>query len=463
MCAQSPLPLEERWSVATKIFLVLWWIFPWELFIIGMIKIVLNINNFLGEIMHTYTYQTTRKACYLSSIIQAITVNVPPVFFIIFQDEYHVSYAQLGMLVLLTFVVQIVVDLFLAVTSKYFKTRHLLIAASLSTFLGYGLLGLAPILFPGHTFAGIVIAALVYSSGSGIVEAITSPVVDALPQDDHSSSMAFLHSFYCWGQLGAVLITTLLLLVLGRSAWQLILLFWMALPAINTFLYTRVPIPPMESGGGVAGMKKLLTGKLFWAAMMIMIAAGASELAMSQWASLFAQKGLNLSKTLGDLTGPCFFALLMGLGRLFYGFKGDKLNMRNALLFSGALCIASYLLTVFSPSPVLSLIGCGLCGLSVSLMWPGTLVMASKAIPTGGTALFALLALGGDIGCSAGPWLTGIVSDGVSTLTDTAASWGLSADQLALRSGLLCAAIFPVLLIIFIPVLTHKKKGVTHE
>ena len=217
----------------------------------------------------------------------------------------------------------------------------------------------------------------------------------------------------------------------------------------------------MQTGEGAGGIKKLLSMKLFWAAMMIMIAAGASELAMSQWTSLFAQKGLGLNKTLGDLAGPGFFALLMGTGRVFYGIKGDRLRMSRALMLSALLCIGGYLLTILSPQPLLSLLGCGLCGLSVSIMWPGTLVIASKAIPAGGTALFALLALGGDVGCSLGPWLTGLVSDALQK-TNLAQSFSLSVDQLALRGGLLCAIIFPALLLIFTPILT-KKKGRAHE
>lgn len=409
-----------------------------------------------------FTYHTTRKACYLGSIMQAITVNVPPVFFIIFQDMYHVGYAQLGTLILMTFVVQIAVDLILARTSKYFKTRTLLMAAGTCSLIGYGLLALAPVLFPQRVFTGIMIAALVYSTGSGLLEVMVSPVVDALPSEDKGSSMAFLHSFYCWGQLGAVLITTLLVLALGRERWQWILIFWMIFPVIDVYLFAKVPLPVMESGEHMGSMKSLLSMKLFWAALLIMIASGASELAMSQWASLFAQKGLNVSKTLGDLAGPCFFALLMGLGRVFYGVKGEKLPMGRALIGCALLCIVSYLLTALSPWPILSLVGCGLCGLSVSIMWPGTLVIASKAIPAGGTALFALMAMGGDIGCSLGPWLTGIVSDGLLT-TGLGQSVGLTADQLALRGGLLCAICFPILLLIFTPVLTSKKKGTHHE
>ncbi len=406
-----------------------------------------------------YTYQTTRKACYLGSIIQAITVNVPPVFFIIFQDDYGVSYAQLGSLVMLTFVVQILVDLFLARYSDRFKTRSLMITCSISNFIGYGLLALAPTLFPNHTFLGLCIAAIVYSTGAGIIEATTSPLVDSLPTDDRNSNMAFLHSFYCWGQLGAVLLTTLLLVVLGRNNWRYIMLFWMIFPAVDAFLFAKSPMPPMQSGNEHGGMKKLFSMKLFWAAIMVMIASGASELAMSQWSSLFAQKGLNLNKTLGDIAGPCFFALLMGLGRVFYGIKGDKLRMERALSVSALLCIGSYLLAIFSPSPVLGLIGCGICGLSVSLMWPGTLVMAAKAIPTGGTALFALLALGGDVGCSVGPWLTGMVSDAIQH-SDLSQKLNMAVDEAALSGGLLTAIIFPILLLIFVPILA-KKKGVS--
>lgn len=414
----------------------------------------------------TYSYQTTRKACYLGSIIQAITVNVPPVFFVIFQEDYGISYAQLGTLILLTFVVQIVVDFVLAKVAHRFHPRRLLQTAALLALIGYALMAATPVLFSAHTFVGLLAAVLVYSAGSGFLEVMTSPVVNALPSEDKGSSMAFLHSFYCWGQLGAVLLTTLLLQLVGHRHWQWILVFWMLFPAVNFYLMSRVPMPPMESGASAegkagGGMRRLMSLPLFWVAFIIMASAGASELAMSQWASLFAQKGLGLSKTLGDLAGPCFFALLMGLGRMIYGIQGDRLKMNRALMLSAILCIVSYLLTALSPWPLLSLLGCGLCGLSVAIMWPGTLVMASRAIPGGGTMLFALMALGGDVGCSLGPWLTGMVSDHLQT-SALAAAMPLSPDQLALRGGLLCAIIFPALLLFFTPILT-KKKGERHE
>ena len=312
----------------------------------------------------------------------------------------------------MTFVIQIGVDFFLAQFSHKMNLRRLLQMCGIFSLVGYVLMALAPVLFAGRVFAGLILACLFYSSSAGILEVMSSPVNDAIPSEDKGSSMAFLHSFYCWGVLAAVLISTLLLRVVGEDHWQWIMVFWTIMPVTNFILYTICPLPPMLSGNEHGGVPLFSMG-LFWVALVVMIASGASELAMGQWASMFAQKGLGISKTVGDIAGPCFFALMMGLGRLYYGIRGDKIRMDRALMLLSLLCIAAYLLTIFSASPVLSLIGVGLCGLSVSMMWPGTLVLASKAIPEGGTKLFAMLALGGDIGCSVGPWLTGIVSDTV--------------------------------------------------
>ena len=402
-------------------------------------------------------YRITRLAGYTGSIMQAITANVPPVLFIIFQDKFGITYAQLGFLVLMTFVLQIGVDFLLARISHRLDLRTLLRSCGVLSVIGYALLALSPVIFPHHEFAGLLLGCLFYSSSSGIIEVMVSPVNDAIPSGDKGSSMAFLHSFYCWGVLGSVLITTLLLRLFGQDHWQWIMVFWMSVPVLNFILFTVCPLPPMVSGNENGGVKLAGMG-LFWVAMIVMVASGASELALAQWASLFAQKGLGVGKTVGDIAGPCFFALLMGLGRIYYGVKGEKIDLSRALRILSLLCIASYLLTILSPWPILSLLGVGLCGLSVSMMWPGTLVLSSQAVPEGGTKLFAMLALGGDVGCSLGPWLTGIVSDIVVDARPQG-GMGLLADQLALRAGLAVAIIFPMILFVFVPRLKKKESS----
>ncbi|MBR3392722.1 MAG: MFS transporter [Firmicutes bacterium] len=400
-------------------------------------------------------YQITRLAGYSGSVLQAITTNVPPVLFIIFQEHFGITYAELGFLVLMTFVVQIVVDFVLARVSHKLNLRLLLQSCGVFSLVGYLMLVIAPVLFQGHVFAGLILACLFYSSSAGIIEVMSSPVNDAIPSQDKGSSMAFLHSFYCWGVLGSVLISTILLRLFGQDHWQWVMIFWMIIPITNFILYTVCPLPPMLSGNENGGVH-LSRMPLFWVALLVMIASGASELAMGQWASMFAQKGLGVNKTIGDIAGPCFFAFLMGLGRLYYGIRGEKIRMDRALMLLSVLCVGSYLLTILSHSPILSLVGVGLCGLSVSMMWPGTLVLASKAIPEGGTKLFAMLALGGDIGCSLGPWLTGIISDRVLKIYPDG-GFGYLPDQLALRIGLAAAIVFPILLFVCIPRLKKKE------
>ncbi len=400
----------------------------------------------------------TLAACYIGYIVQAISINVPPVLFIIFQEDFGITFEQLGRLVLITFFVQMLVDVVMAKLIAKTGYRAPSVIAHLLAAVGFGMMALAPNLFPGHVYGGLVLAACIYAVGSGLIEVLISPIVQGLSFEEKGPAMSLLHSFYCWGQLGAVLISTLLLLILGRDHWQWIMAIWMLVPLINVVLFWNAPLPEVEAGEEMGGLRRLFKSKLFWIAALIMVASGASEQAMSQWASLFAQKGLQLNKTLGDLAGPCFFALLMGIGRMLYGIKGAKLNIKNMLTICGLLCIVCYLTVVLSPWPMLSLLACGVCGLSVSLMWPGTLVIAADALPGAGTALFALMAMGGDIGCSAGPWLTGFVSDAAAKSQWLLDKTGMEAEQVALRAGLIAAVVFPVTLVLLVRCIGRKRK-----
>ena len=424
-------------------------------------------------------YRSTTIGAYMCSVVQAISVNAPPILFIIFQNNFGITYAQLGTLVLMTFFLQILVDILLAKVSHRLSTRMLMILCNVVDIIGYALISLAPVLFPNHVFLGLMIAVFFYSCGSGIIEVMSSPIIDAIPSKDRSSSMAFLHSFYCWGVLLTVLGTTGMLALFSEAHWQYIMPVWMIVPIVCGSIFIFCPMPDLSKTGGtkdegaeaepsivkadmssssastVVRKVSLWTMPLFYIAVLVMISSGASEVSMAQWASLFAQKAVGMTKTKGDLFGPAFFAVLMGIGRLIYGFMGEKLNLTKALVYCSILCIISYFLAIFAPVPAISMLGLGLCGFSVSMMWPGTLVLSSKAIPSGGTKLFALLAMGGDIGCSLGPWLTGIVSNIVTTTT-LDQTFHMTMDQLALRAGLLTALIFPVLLIIFVPKLTNK-------
>ena len=308
-----------------------------------------------------------------------------------------------------------------------------------------GLVGLAflPELLPSP-LAGLMVSVIIYAIGGGLLEVLVSPIVEACPTDNKESAMSLLHSFYCWGHVGVILFSTVFFQLFGIHNWKIMAIIWALVPLFNTLVFCKVPIAPLlaEDERGLT-LAELLKNKLFWIMLILMICAGACEQAVSQWASTFAEKGLNISKTMGDLSGPMFFAILMGSARAFYGKYGDRINLHTFMFGSGILCLFSYLLISLSSSPILGLIGCGLCGLSVGILWPGTFSIAASKIKGGGTLLFALLALGGDVGCSGGPTVVGVVSD-------------LLGDDL--RKGILAAVIFPVLLLIFLPLSKRKAK-----
>ena len=389
-------------------------------------------------------YKRTKLACYAAIITQAVQNNLPPLLFVLFQEQFGISYEMLGRLILANFVTQICVDLVSIKLADRIGYRACMIAGQLCT--AVGLLGLTTLPFLLPPYVGLTISIILAAIGGGMTEVLVSPVVDALPGDEKAAAMSMLHSFYCWGQVATVLISTLLLFALGDAAWRVLPLLWMVMPIASVVLIATAPFAA-ESGAESGGMRvrDLLRQPLFLVAMVIMTCAGASELTMSQWASTFAERGLHVTKVLGDLLGPCLFAVFMGLGRMLYGKLGSRLPLKKSLMGCAILCIVCYLTAALSPAPFLALMGCAVCGFSVSLMWPGSLSMAAARFPFGGTALFAILAVMGDLGCSVGPWLAGAVSDaaqGVPALAEFAAQSGLTLEQLGLKSGLLPGVIF---------------------
>ena len=384
------------------------------------------------------TYKHTLYASYLGYITQAIVNNLAPLLFIIFQKEFDISIERIGLLISLNFGIQIITDL---IAARYIdKIGYRISAVAAHIFCTIGLIGMGtlPFLFQDG-YIGLLIAIIINAIGGGLIEVLISPIVESLPGDEKASAMSLLHSFYCWGHVAVVLCSTLYFLIIGTNNWMYLPMIWAVIPLINTFLFAKVPLRKLVEDHEKIPLRGLLTKRIFWIFFFLMISAGASEQAMSQWASFFAENGLGVSKTMGDLLGPGTFALLMGLSRAFYGVKGSKIDLKKALTISGLLCVTSYIIAVFSPIPLISLIGCGLCGLSVGIMWPGVFSLSSKYLKGGGTSMFALLALAGDIGCSAGPGLVGFASDGV------------------LKRGLLFAIIFPIMMIIGVLILTKKK------
>ena len=377
-------------------------------------------------------YNKTITACFVGYIVQAIVNNFVPLLFLTFQRTYDIPLSQITLLVTFNFGVQLLVDLLSVGFVDRIGYRASMVIAHFLSAAGLILLTFLPELLPSP-FAGILISVMVYAIGGGILEVLVSPVVEACPSDNKEKAMSMLHSFYCWGHVGVVLISTLFFYVFGIDNWKILAAVWAVIPICNAFVFARVPIAKLiEEGESGLRLRELFGIKIFWILLIMMICAGASEQAVSQWASTFAEKGLGISKTAGDLAGPMAFAILMGVSRVFYGRYGDRIHLDRFMIYSCCLCIASYLGIALLPNPMLSLLACAVCGLSVGIMWPGSFSKAAAALPKGGTAMFALLALGGDLGCSGGPTLVGLVS---SSLGDN------------LKMGVLAGVIFPVLLL----------------
>lgn len=387
-------------------------------------------------------YQKTIYACFVGYVVQAIINNFVPLLFLTFESTYHIPLGQITMLITINFGIQLLVDLLSAGFVDKIGYRVSIMLAHI--FAAAGLLGLAvlPELMP-NAYAGLLISVTIYALGGGLLEVLVSPIVESCPTDNKEKAMSLLHSFYCWGHVGVVLLSTLFFRVFGIGNWKILTCLWIIVPVVNAFVFAKAPIAPLvEEGESGMTMLDLCKSKVFWLLMLMMMCAGASEQAVSQWASTFAERGLGVSKTLGDLAGPMAFAVLMGSARAFYGKFGDRIELDKFMIGSGLLCVLSYLCISLSPSPVLSLIGCGICGLSVGIMWPGSFSKASASIKNGGTALFALLALAGDVGCSGGPTLVGYVSS-------------MASDDL--KKGILAGIIFPVLLVVGILLLKNPK------
>ncbi len=377
-------------------------------------------------------YNRTVTACFVGYIVQAIVNNFVPLLFLTFQSTYQIPLSRITLLVTFNFGVQLLVDLLSVGFVDRIGYRASMILAHVTCAAGLVLLTVLPEVL-SSPFPGILIAVMVYAIGGGLLEVVVSPVVEACPSDNKEKAMSMLHSFYCWGHVGVVVLSTLFFRLAGIENWRILALAWALVPAVNALVFTRVPIASlMEEGDRGMRLGELLGQKLFWVLLLMMICAGASEQAVSQWASAFAEKGLGISKTAGDLAGPMAFAILMGSSRAFYGKYGDRINLDRFMIASCCLCILAYLGISLVPSPLLSLICCALCGLSVGIMWPGTFSKAASALPRGGTAMFALLALGGDVGCSGGPTVVGLVS---GALNDN------------LKLGILAGIIFPILLL----------------
>ncbi len=375
-------------------------------------------------------YRKTKTACYLGFVTQSISANFTPLLFLTFYRAYGISYADLALIPLAFFLTQLTVDFLSAKFVNKIGYRTCIIIAQATSGGGLLMLSFIPDICP-HPFAGILICVMIYAVGSGLIEVLCSPIIEACPFENKSGMMSLLHSFYSWGAVGTILGSTLFFAVFGTEHWRILACLWSIVPLCNIVNFASCPIEPIVDEGDSMTIRQLMRTKIFWLFIILMVCAGASEMSMAQWASAFAESSLGVGKTVGDLLGPCGFAVFMGCSRVWYGRYGEKVNLSGFMIASGVLCLISYLLAALSIWPVMGLVGCMLCGFSVGIMWPGSLSISSAGLPKGGTALFALLALGGDLGAAVGPVLVGNVSHVMGE---------------NIQAGILAGVCFPVLL-----------------
>ena len=387
-------------------------------------------------------YNHTIYASYIGYITQAIVNNFTPLLFLTFSRQFGLTLDKIALITTVNFGVQLIVDFLSAKAIDRIGYRTSVILAHIFSALGLCGLAVIPDLMK-NSYAGILVCVVLYAIGGGIIEVMISPIVEACPTERKEAAMSLLHSFYCWGHVGVVIVSTLFFRFIGIGHWRIMAVLWAVIPILNAVYFSQVPIYSITQNEKPTPIKSLIRNKLFWLFIVFMICAGASEQAMSQWASAFAEAGLGVSKTVGDLAGPCTFAILMGTSRALYGKFSHRLQLKKAMVLCANLCIASYLLATLAKSPVAGLMGCAICGFSVGIFWPGTFSLASSSLKGAGTAMFAFMALAGDIGCSAGPTLVGFISKAAN-------------DNL--KTGLLTAIIFPILILIGTSLLNNRTR-----
>lgn len=387
-------------------------------------------------------YRSTMNACFTGYIVQAIVNNFVPLLFVTFQNSWHIPLSRITMLITVNFIIQLSVDLASAGFVDRLGYRASAVTAHLFSAAGLLMLTFLPDMMP-DPFYGILISVIVYAVGGGLIEVLISPIIESCPTDNKETAMSLLHSFYCWGYMGVVLFSTVFFALFGIGNWRVLTLVWAVIPVVNAVVFCRVPLFSLDENEETGmSISSLISDRKFLMLMLMMLSAGAGEQSVSQWASTFAEEGLGLSKTVGDLAGPMMFALMMGLSRVLYSRYGDRIELDSAMKCSAAACVLSYV-CIAIPSSVLGIVGCALCGFSVGILWPGTFSLASRSLVRGGTAMFALLALAGDLGCTAGPTLAGMIS---------------SAAGDSLRLGVFAAVIFPVMFLIAAGLLGNRRK-----
>ncbi len=388
-------------------------------------------------------YKKTLIACYLGFVTQAITANFAPLLFLTFKGTYGISLEKIAMIPLVFYLTQLIVDLAATKFADKIGYRACVIVSQVVSAVGLIFMAILPDVLPAP-FVGIIISVVLYAIGSGLIEVLISPIVEACPFENKDGMMSLLHSFYCWGAMGVILGSTLFFTLFGVENWKILTFIWALVPLYNTFNFINCPIERLVEDGESLGIRNLLKTPIFWLMIVLMVCSGASEISMAQWASAFTESAIGVSKTVGDLAGPCLFAFFMGISRMLYGKFSEKLDLTKVMLICGTMCTGCYLLASLSSLPILGLAGCALCGMSVGIMWPGSISISSQKCPKGGTAMFAFLALAGDLGGMVSPAMVGSISE-------------MAGGNL--KTGLLVATVFPVVLVITLIALKKVAKS----
>lgn len=407
----------------------------------------------------TSSYSLTRKACYISYTVQALCINIAPLFFVIFKRDYGLKVTDIAFLVLFSFIIQLITDVASIKLIKSLGYKKSAVSANLTAFIGLVLLSVLPRYIP--IFPALIVSSFLYSVGAGLVEVVINAIMDSFPTENGAVTFTILHSFYCWGQTAVILISTFLIFLVGEGNWFFIPVIWSIIPLANAVLFIVAPTVEVQQTNEKADIKNLLRSTSFVMLFVVMICVGSSEMVISQWASYFAETGLGVSKVVGDLMGPCIFAFMMAVGRTLYSFFGHKIPIVKALHLCALFATLAYVGISVLESPLAVICSFALAGLSVSVMWPGTLAATSSIFDKGKTSMFALLALAGDLGCSVGPWVNGIVNDAANEFTSLQflTHLGFTPENAALRLGILVSGLFPLVMLILMLTLPKSRKN----
>ncbi|MGI6175521.1 MAG: MFS transporter [Christensenellales bacterium] len=402
-------------------------------------------------------YRQTRVACYTAYFIQGVAMNLTAVLFVPLREQFGFSFSQLGLLVFINFLMQVASDVLFSRAVDKYGYRPFAVGAHMACFAGLVLFACTPVLFVGAEFVGFCISTAIFSAAIGILEVILSPIINALPSDHKGASMAVLHSFLAWGLLAVVVVSTLFLYLFGNMSWPIIVLIWAVIPFVNMLLYARVYLPPTVAEQHLMKVQKVVKNPVFILAFLAIFFGAAAEITLMQWISAFMEKGLGLSKVMGDLLGLCGFAFFFGVGRLVFSKYGKKLDVHKLMIYGSLITVFCYIIVAVSPYFVLSVAACCVAGAATCLLWPQTLVVASGALPAAGAVLFALLAAGGDIGTSICSWALGALADGFMALGVHTAF--MTAEQFGLRAALLVCTLYPILSMLFQVLLKKAVKS----